>query len=157
MVSSDARTPDDLIAALPPEQARIMSAVREVILANLPPGYEEGILYGMIGYFVPLSRFPDTYNGQPLALAGLASQKRYFSLYLNTVYGDPATDRWFRERYAATGLKLDMGKSCLRFRSLEDLPLELVGETIARVPVDAYVARYEAVRGSLRRRRATAR
>jgi uncharacterized protein DUF1801 len=156
MAYSDARTPDEFVAALPTERRHAISTVREVIRANLPPGYEEGMQYGMIGYYVPLERFPDTYNGQPLQLAGLASQKGYMSLYLNTVYGDPETERWFRERYAASGKKLDMGKSCVRFRRLEDLPLDVVGETIARVPVDRYVERYEAVRGSSRRVRSSA-
>jgi hypothetical protein len=111
MPRSDARTPDEMIAALPPERREAISAVRDVIRANLPPGYEEGMQFGMLAWYVPLERFPDTYNGQPLGLAALASQKNYLSLYLNTVYGDPETERWFRERYAASGKKLDMGKS----------------------------------------------
>ena len=156
MATSDATTPDEMIAALPPDRREAIAAVRDVIRANLPPGYQEGMLYGMIGYYVPLERFPDTYNGQPLGLAGLASQKNYMSLYLNTVYGDPETERWFRERYAASGKKLDMGKSCVRFRKLDDLPLDLIGETIARTPVDRYVEQYEAVRGSSRKARAAA-
>ncbi len=156
MASSDAATPDAYLAALPADRRHALTALRDVIRANLPPGYVEGMQYGMIGYFVPLDRFPDTYNGQPLGLAGLASQKGYMSLYLNTVYGDPETDRWFRERYAASGKKLDMGKSCVRFRRLDDLPLDLIGETIARVPVDRYVERYRAVRGSSRKTRASA-
>ena len=155
MASSDAATPDAYLASLPPERRQALTALRDVIRANLPAGYEEGMQYGMIGYFVPLERFPDTYNGQPLGLAAIASQKGYMSLYLNTVYGDPETDRWFRERYAASGKKLDMGKSCVRFRKLDDLPLDLIGETIARVPVDRYVERYQIVRGSSRKRRAT--
>ena len=120
---------------------------------NLPDGYREGMQFGMIGWYVPLERFPDTYNGQPLGLAGLASQKNYMSLYLNTVYGDPATERWFRERYAASGKKLNMGKSCVRFRHLEELPLDVIGETIARADLDRYIAGYEEVRGSSRRKR----
>ncbi len=85
---------------------------------------------------------------QPLGLAALANQKNYMSLYLNTVYGDPDTERWFRKRFAASGKKLDMGKSCVRFRKLDDLPLDVIAETIARTPVDRYIERYEAVRGS---------
>ncbi|HEV8054677.1 MAG TPA: DUF1801 domain-containing protein [Candidatus Limnocylindrales bacterium] len=135
---------------------RPFARVREVIRANLPRGNEEGMQFGMISYHVPLERFPNTYNGQPLGLAALASQKNYMALYLNTVYGDPETERWFRERYASSGKKLDMGKSCLRFRKLEDLPLDLIGETIARAPVDEYIRRYEAARGSSRTTRATA-
>jgi len=152
--SSAATTPDAYLASLPADRRASMSAVRDVVLANLPQGYEEGMHFGMLGWVVPLQRFPNTYNGQPLTLAGLASQKQYMSLYLNSVYGDPETERWFRERWAATGKKLDMGKSCVRFRRLEDLPLDVIGETIARVPVDRYVERYRAVRGSSRKARA---
>jgi uncharacterized protein YdhG (YjbR/CyaY superfamily) len=156
MATSDAATPEEMIAALPPDRREAIAAVRDVIRANLPAGYEEGMQFGMIGYYVPLERFPDTYNGQPLGLAALASQTNHMSLYLNTVYGDPETERWFRDRYAASGKKLDMGKSCVRFRKLDDLPLDLIGETIARTPVDRYVERYEAVRGTSRKARARA-
>jgi Domain of unknown function (DU1801) len=154
---SEPRSPDELIDALPAERREAITKVRDVIRANLPPGYEEGIQFGMIAWYVPLERFPDTYNGQPLGLAALASQKNYMSLYLNAVYGDRDTERWFKERYAASGKRLDMGKSCVRFRRLEDLPLELIGETIARVPVDAYVRHYQAARGSSRATRAASR
>ncbi len=106
---------------------------------NLPDGYREGMQFGMIGWYVPLERFPDTYNGQPLGLAGLANQKNYMSLYLNTVYGDRATERWFRERYAASGKALNMGKSCVRFQRVEDLPLDVIAETIARADLDRYL------------------
>jgi hypothetical protein len=107
----------------------------------------------MIAWYVPLERFADTYNRQPLGLAALASQKQYMSLYLNSVYGDPATDAWFRDRYAGSGRKLDMGKGCVRFRRLEDLPLDLVGETIARAELDTFLARYADVKGSSRKAR----
>jgi len=156
MAQADAMTPDEYIAALPAGRREAIGAVREAVRTNLPPGYEEGMQYGMIGWYVPLERFPDTYNGQPLGLAALANQKGYMSLYLNTVYGDPATERWFRERYAASGKKLDMGKSCVRFKTLDDLPLDVIGETIARVPVDRFVERYRAVRGPSRKLRSTA-
>ena len=151
MAHGDVMTPDEYVAGLPDGRREAIAAVREVVRANLPPGYVEGIGFGMIGWVVPLERFPDTYNGRPLILAALANQKGYMSLYLNTVYGDPATEAWFRERWATTGKKLDMGKSCVRFRTLDDLPLDVIGETIARVPVDRYVERYRAVRGSSRK------
>ena len=154
MATSDAATPDEMIAALPPERRDAIAKVRDVIRANLPPGYEEGMQFGMIGWYVPLDRYPDTYNKQPLGLAALANQKQYMALYLNNVYGDPETDRWFRERFAASGKKLDMGKSCVRFRKLEDLPLDVIAETIARTPVDRYIEGYESVRGSSRAKRA---
>lgn len=101
MAKADAMTPDEYIAALPAGRREAIAAVREVVRANLPPGYEEGLRYGMIGWYVPLERFSDTYNGQPLGLAALANQKGYMSLYLNTVYGGPDTEGWFRERYQA--------------------------------------------------------
>ena len=106
--------------------------------------------FGMIGYYVPLERFPDTYNGQPLGLAAIASQKHHMALYLNNVYGDVATEKRFRERYAASGRKLDMGKSCVRFRRIEDLPLDGIGKTIAEVAADRYLQHYEAARGASR-------
>ena len=153
MVTSDAQTVDDYIASLPEDRRTAVEAVRDVVRANLPDGFDEGMLFGMIGWYVPLKRFPDTYNGQPLGLAGLASQKNYMSLYLNTVYGDPQTERWFRERYAASGKILNMGKSCVRFKRLEDLPLDVIGETIARSDLDRYLERYSEARGSSRRTR----
>jgi hypothetical protein len=120
--------------------------VREVVLENLPEGYEEGMQYGMIGYYVPLERYPNTYNKQPLTVAALASQKNYMSLYLMGVYGDPRTREWFEERFAASGKKLNMGKSCVRFRKLDDLPLEVVGEAIARIPPNEFIEHYESSR-----------
>jgi hypothetical protein len=150
----EASSPDEYIAQLPPDRREAISAVRDVIRRNLPAGYEEGIDFGMISYHVPLDRFPHTYNGHPLGLAGLASQKNYMALYLNNVYGDPKTEAWFRDRYAASGKRLDMGKSCVRFRRLEDLPLDVIGETIARTDLDRYLAHYKAGRGSSRATRA---
>ena len=113
MPPSSATTPDEYIASLPDDRRQAVAAVRDVVRDNLPEGFEEGMQYGMIAWYVPLERFPDTYNGQPLGLAGLASQKQYISLYLLSVYGDTDTERWFKERYAATGKRLNMGKSCL--------------------------------------------
>jgi hypothetical protein len=156
MVTSSARTPDEYIEQLPPDRREAIRTVRDVIRRSLPPGYHEGMQFGMIGWYIPLERFPDTYNGQPLGLAALASQKNYMSLYLNSVYGNPETERWFRERYGASGKKLDMGKSCVRFRKLDDLPLDVIAETIARVPVDDFIGFVDrhARRGSSRRTRA---
>ena len=111
MARSSATTPDEYIASLPADRREAVATVREVVNRNLPPGYEEGMAYGMIGWWVPLETFPDTYNGQPLGLAGLASQKNYISLYLNTVYGSRDEEAWFKDRYAASGKKLNMGKT----------------------------------------------
>lgn len=154
MATSTERTPDEYIASLPDDRRGHVAAVAKVVRDNLPDGFEEGMVYGMIGWYVPLERFGDTYNGQPLGLAALASQKHYISLYLNSVYGDRRTEAWFRERYAASGKKLNMGKSCLRFRRAEDVPLEVLGETIARVDVESFIAQYEEARGSARTTRA---
>jgi hypothetical protein len=102
--------------------------------------------FGMISWVVPASRLPATYNGQPLALASLASQKQHMALYLLSVYGDAALAAWFRAAYLAAGKQLDMGKSCVRFRTVDALALDVIGEALSRVPVDAYVAAYEAAR-----------
>ena len=150
MTNATATTPDEYIDALPKERREAVRTVADVIRRNLPAGFREGMSYGMIGWYVPLERFPDTYNGQPLGLAGLASQKQYISLYLMSVYGDRETERWFRERWAETGKPLNMGKSCVRFRRVEEIPLDVIGETIARTELDSYVRHHEATRGSSR-------
>jgi hypothetical protein len=146
MVSSAATTVTKYLASLPADRRAAIQKVRAVINANLPAGYEEGMQYGMIGWHVPLSRYPDTYNGQPLGVAALASQKGYMALYLTCVYGDPALATWFRTAWAASGKKLDMGKSCVRFKTLDALPLEVIAETIARVDVTSFLAAYERAR-----------
>jgi hypothetical protein len=147
---STATTPEEYIDSLPEDRQEAVRTVADVVRRNLPEGYREGMAYGMIGWFVPLETFPDTYNGQPLGLAALASQRQYISLYLNNVYGDPETERWFRDRWAETGKPLNMGKSCVRFRRLEDIPLDVIGEVISRTDVDTYLRRYREARGSSR-------
>jgi hypothetical protein len=154
MVSSKATTVEEYLASLPPERRAALAAVRKVIKKNLPRGYEEGMQYGMIGYYVPLTRFPKTYNGQPLGVAALASQKGHMSLYLMSVYGDPETQRWFQSEYKKSGKKLDMGKSCVRFKSPDDLALDVVGKVIARCGVDEFLARYEALRSKPTKKKA---
>ena len=156
-MASDARTPDEYIASLPEGRRETVAAVRDVVRRNLPDGFEEGMQYGMIGWYVPLERFPDTYNGQPLGLAGLASNKNSISLHLNAVYGDPKTEAWFRRRFEESGKRLDMGKSCVRFKRLDELPLDVIGETVARVDLDSFLAHYSEARGSSRRTRAAGR
>lgn len=146
MVRSEATTVDQYLAELDPERREQISAVREVVLANLPGGYQEAMNWGMISYEVPLERYPDTYNKQPLAYAGLASQKNHMSLYLMALYGDPEREQGFEERYRASGKRYDVGKSCVRFRRLDDLPLDLVAEVIASTSVDDLIAHYEASR-----------
>lgn len=146
MVTSRVESVDEYLASLPDDRREAIATVRQVILSNLPEGFEEVMQYGMISYVVPLARHPDTYNGQPLAAAALASQKQYMSVYLMSVYADDGLRASFEDAYRKTGKKLNMGKSCVRFRSLEQLPLELVGEAIARVGVDEFIDTYEAAR-----------
>lgn len=146
MVKSNATTIDKYLKDMPPERRDAISAVRQVILKNLPKGYAESFIWGMIGYGIPLERYPHTYNKQPLSLAALASQKNYMSLYLMCVYGDQEFEKWFKERYKASGKKLDMGKSCVRFKKLDDLPLDVIAETIRQVSVEKYIEQYEKAR-----------
>ena len=103
--------------------------------------------YGMIGYAIPLARFPDTYNGQALGVAALAAQKRHISVYLHGLYADPALTDWFVDAYKQTGKRLNMGKSCVRFRRAEDAALDLIGAVIARVTPDQLIAEHEAAHG----------
>ena len=109
------------------------------MLANLDDGFVEIIDFGMIVYAIPLERYPDTYNGRPLMYAALASQKRYVSLYLMGVYADPNVADWFHREYRETGKRLDMGKSCVRFRKLDDVPFELIGAAIARYDAPSFI------------------
>ena len=146
MVRSAAATVEEYVQELAPDRREDIQAVRELVLDNLPPGYVETMNWGMITYEIPLDRYPDTYNGQPLMYAALASQKRYMSLYLMCVYSHQESRIRFEERFKASGKKLDMGKSCVRFRRVEDLPLDLIAETIAGTSVEDYIRFYEASR-----------
>lgn len=143
-MQSDPTTPEEYLATLDPERRATVAAVRDVVGAAMPDGYAETVAFGMIAWVVPLERYPTTYNGQPLAYVSLAAQKRHCSLYLMGVYADQESA--FRERWAG-GRPLDMGKSCVRFRRVEDLDLPLVAETVAATSVDEHIARYEAARG----------
>ena len=150
MAYSKAATVEEYLDELPAERRQTVEAVRRVILHNLPEGYEEVVQFGMISYVIPLERYPKTYNDQPLSYAALASQKSYVSVYLMNIYGDPETERWFTERYRASGKRLDMGKSCVRFRKLDDLPLDLVAEAVAMTSVESFIQLYEASRSKPR-------
>ena len=146
MVRSAAATVEEYLQELPPDRREDIQLVRELVLDNLPPGYVETMNWGMITYEIPLDRYPKTYNSQPLMYAALASQKRYMSLYLMCVYSHQESRTWFEERYRASGKKLNMGKSCVRFRRVEDLPLDVIAETIAGTSVEDYIKFYEASR-----------
>jgi len=154
-MQSKATTVAQYLAELPPDRRAAIKAVREVILRNLDRDYEERMSYGMIGYVVPHRVFPDGYHCDPklpLPFAGLASQKNYMSVYLMSSYGDKAEEKWLREQFAKAGKKLDMGKCCVRFKRIEDLPLDAIGEAIRRVPAKTYVERYTKVLEAMGRR-----
>lgn len=129
------------LASLPEDRRDTIVLVRKLILDNLPKGYEEGMLYGMIGYYIPLSKYSKTYNGQPLGYIALASQKNYLSLYLMSIYGE--NEQSFRLEYRKSGKKIDMGKSCVRFKKFDDLPVELLAKTISSLTPEEFIARYE--------------
>lgn len=146
MVMSKAATVAQYLAELPPERRKAIAAVRKVIRESLPTGFKETMGYGMITYVIPLSRYPDTYNGQPLCYAALASQKNFCSVYLMGVHGDPKRAAWFKDGFKRAGKKLDAGKSCVHFNQADDLPIEFIGEVIAGISVEAYIRQYEASR-----------
>jgi hypothetical protein len=143
MASSAAKTVDAYLASLPGDRRAVITTVRDVVRKNLPKGYVESMDFGMISYSVPLSRFPETYNEHPLMYAALAAQKNYCSIYLMGVYGDGANAKRFKDGFAKAGKKLDMGKSCVRFKTLDDIPLDVIGATIASVPMEDYIAIFE--------------
>ena len=143
MAQHDQRLVNDYIEALPGDRQTAMSVVRNVILENLPAGYEETIQHGMICYVIPLAIYPVTYNNLPLMFTGLASQKNYMTVYLMNIYGNPADEEWFVDRYKSTGKKLNMGKSCVRFKTLDDLPIDLIGEAVAKTSASSYIQLYE--------------
>ena len=133
------------LEGLSAERRKVIAAVRAAIRKNLPKGYEEVVQGNLIAYVVPLSRLPKTYNGHPLWYAALAPQKNYFTVHLMTAYGDKGELAFIEDGFRKAGKKLDMGKACIRFKKIEDIPLDVIGASIARVPIDSYVARYESV------------
>ncbi len=146
-MQSKAKTVDAYLAELPADRRTALSAVRKVILANLDKsGYEEGMTYGMIGYYVPHRVFPAGYHcdpKQPVPFVNLGSQKNYISLHMMGLYGDSAHAKWFTEAWAKTGKKLDKGKACIRFKNLEDIALDVIGESIRRIPAQKYIEIYQ--------------
>ena len=145
-MQSLATTPEEYLAELPEDRRAILLAVREVILKNLPEGVNECVAYGNLSYSVSYEVYPHGYHcgaPQPLPFIGLAAQKNYMSLYLFCLYMDPAWVQKFAEDYEKTGKKFDMGKSCVRFKALDDLPLDLIGRTIAEMSLDKFIAAYE--------------
>ncbi|MHC5109840.1 MAG: DUF1801 domain-containing protein [Planctomycetota bacterium] len=155
-MKSSATTVAGYLAQLPPDRREAISAVRDVILKNLGSGYEEGLQYGMIGYYVPHSVYAPGYHcdpRQPVPFAGLASQKNHMAIYLMCIYGHEEHEFWFREAWLKTGKKLDMGKSCIRFKKLEDVALSVIGKAVRRVPARKFIAHYESVLDQMSSRR----
>jgi hypothetical protein len=145
-MQSKAKTVDEYIASLPEDRQEAITAVRKVILKNLPKGYQEIMQWGMIGYVVPHSSYLAGYHAQPkepLPYASLASQKNHMAFYGMGIYLDEAQRQWFVDAWKKTGKKLDMGKSCVRFKKLEDVPLEVIGQAVKRFPMKEYIAAYE--------------
>jgi hypothetical protein len=148
MAGSKAKTVKEYLAGLPADRRAAIQAVREVILANLDKDYEEGMQHGMISYCVPHRVYPPGYHCDPkvpLLFAGLAAQKNYMTVYLMSVYGHKEAADWFTKAWAETGKKLDMGKSCVRFKKVEDLALDVIGQAVARVPAKKYIEYCEAL------------
>jgi len=158
-MKSAAKTVDEYVKGLPEDRRKAISAIRKVILDNLPKGYQECMSYGMIGYVVPHSIYPKGYQCNPklpLPFVNLSSQKNYMALHLMCTYGDAKLGEWFRKAWEKAGKKLDGGKrlelgkdqfilGCIRFKRLEDVPLEVVGQLVAGIPVANYIARIESV------------
>ncbi|MDQ8153634.1 MAG: DUF1801 domain-containing protein [Gemmatimonadota bacterium] len=146
MASSAATTVATYLAELPAERRAVVRAVRTAVRRAMPAGYKEGMGYGMITWTVPHRILPDTYNDQPLCYVALAAQKNYYALYLMGPYGNAALMKELRAGYKAAGIRLDMGKSCLRFKALDGIALDVVARVIAGVPMARFVDAYHASR-----------
>lgn len=149
---SDASTVNEYLAELPEERQAAIAAVRNVILNHLPEGYEEVMNWGMITYQVPLEFYPDTYNKKPLMYAALAAQKNHMAVYLTAIYMSEEASQAFEAAYRATGKRYDAGKACVRFKTLDDLPLDLIGQSIASLSMTEFVEQAKAA-GLARKRR----
>jgi len=146
VVQSKAATSEAYLAELDPARANVIAAVRDLVNAALPAGYVERMAWGMIGWEVPMEVSGPTYNGQPLAYAGLAAQKNHNALYLNCVYASEERTQRLKQAWSEAGKKLDMGKSCIRFKQLDDLALDVLREEIASTTPGQFIAIYEASR-----------
>lgn len=142
-----ATSPEDYISQVPEERKSALEKLRKVINANLPKGFEEGIQYGMIGYYVPHSVYPDGYHcnpKEPLPFMSFASQKNSVNLYHSGIYAIPEIHDWFVDEFSKhSNRKLDMGKSCIRFKKLEDIPYNLIAELCTKLTVNEWIAVYE--------------
>jgi len=148
MAKSQATTVEAYLAELPEDRRAVIAPLRDLIVRHLSPGYVETMNWGMICYEVPLERYAGTSNGQPLGYVALAAQKNAYSLYLMSLCEGSAREQTLRDAFREAGKKLDFGKSCVRFKRLEDLPLEALAALIASTPVDTFVAEHEATRAA---------
>ncbi|HEX8252670.1 MAG TPA: DUF1801 domain-containing protein [Thermoanaerobaculia bacterium] len=146
--AAPAVTVESYLASLPEERRDVVAEIRDLIRKNLPKGYVESVSSGMLTYEIPLEKYPDTYNGQPLSYLAFAPQKNGYSLYLMGAYSDEAQAAELRDDFARAGKKLDMGKSCVRFKKPQDLALDAIAKAIASTPPDAFIARHEAMRAA---------
>lgn len=146
MAKSNAQTVEEYLQELPEYRREVIAEIRELILEHLPDGYDETINWGMISYEIPLEKYPDTYNNQPLSYLGLAAQKNHNSLYLMPVYQDEELQDWLEEEFKKANKKMDMGRSCLRFNTVSDLPLEAIAKIISHQTPDEFIAAYEETR-----------
>ncbi len=146
MVGSSARTPEEYLAGLDPERAAELGRVRNAVNAAMPDGYAERMAWGMISWEVPIEVSGPTYNKQPLVYAALAAQKNYSSLYLNCAYASAERTGQLRRAFADAGKKLDMGKSCIRFKRADDLPLDAIAREIGSTTPEEFARVYTAQR-----------
>ncbi len=146
-MQSSAKTPNEYVDELPADRKEAVSKLREVISSNLPTGFQETMGYGMLGYVVPHSLYPAGYHCDPklpLPFIGLASQKNFIAVYHMGIYADAELMSWFVSRYSELcKTKLDMGKSCLRFKKVADIPYQLIGELAAKMSPQQWIATYE--------------
>jgi len=152
-MKSEAGAVADYIAGLPEERRAAVKKLRALLKRRMPKGYRESMMWGAITWSIPLERFPETYNGQPLCYAALASKKNYLSLYLMGPYGDLEQRKRLEAGFRKAGKKLDMGKACLRFRSLDDLPLDVIGDVVSRVTPEKYLVAYAKSRANTAKKR----
>lgn len=143
----EANNPEDYISKLPEDRKMAMTKLREVILENIPKGFEETMSYGMVGYVVPHSIYPDGYHCTPelpLPFISIASQKNFVALYHMGIYADKELHDWFVAEYPKyVKTKLDMGKSCIRFKKMETIPFDLIGELCTKMTVKQWIELYE--------------
>jgi len=137
------KTPAQYIASLPADRAKTIATVRALVNKHIPRGYDECLVWGTIGWTIPLSRYPDTYNKQPICYVALSSQKNYCSLYLMGAFWSASQLEQLKAAFKATGKKLDMGKCCVHFESPDDLPLEAIGKLISAISSEKWIEMYE--------------